>query len=84
VSKKSKNPQFVMLKTFANVLENKVSTLALRLACLDVLADFVCRCEGFGKSGCKTCKQAGVDCVFPPSQKRGYVPACLVVALETG
>ena len=30
------------------------------------------RCSGFGKSGCKTCKAAGVECIFPESQKRGY------------
>jgi len=70
-----------MLNTFANVLENKVSTpwLAFKIS---GCADFVCRCEGFGKSGCKTCKQAGVDCVFPPSQKRGYVLHAWLFALE--
>ena len=30
------------------------------------------RCSGLGKNGCKTCKAAAVECVFPESQKRGY------------
>jgi len=50
-------------------VENKVR---LSLVCM---WDLLCyRCNGFGKSGCKTCKVAGVDCVFPESQKRGSIP----------
>lgn len=49
------------------IVENKVCYV-------DVYRKLIRRCSGFGKAGCKTCKAAGVECVFPESQKRGYFP----------